>query len=160
MANLNEYVEAGQAAEIIRIAEALHEKKLANIADYVSENCGKVRVILVAGPSSSGKTTFAQRLNVQLRVNGLRPVPISLDDYFVDRAHTPRDEKGDYDFEAIEAIDLDLFNEHLVACSKARASKYPPTIFRPASANTAAASSTSNPTSRSSSRASTASTSA
>jgi uridine kinase len=125
VANLNEFVEAGQAAEIIRIAEALHEKKLAHIADYISENCGRVRVILVAGPSSSGKTTFAQRLNVQLRVNGLRPVPISLDDYFVDRAHTPRDEKGDYDFESIEAIDLDLFNEHLVRILKGEGVKIP-----------------------------------
>lgn len=125
VANLNEFVEAGQSAEIIRIAEALHEKKLAHIADYISENCGRVRVILVAGPSSSGKTTFAQRLNVQLRVNGLRPVPVSLDDYFVDRAHTPRDEKGDYDFEAIEAIDLELFNEHLVRLLKGESVKLP-----------------------------------
>ncbi len=125
VANLNEFVEQGKAAEIIRIAEALHEKKLAQIADYISEHSSEVRVILVAGPSSSGKTTFAQRLNVQLRVNGVRPVPISLDDYFVDRDHTPRDEKGDYDFEAIEAIDLDLFNEHLVRLLRGELVKLP-----------------------------------
>lgn len=113
VATLNDYVENNGIADIIRVAEALHEKKIAQIADFVSEHRKEVRVILVAGPSSSGKTTFAQRLNIQLRVNGVRPVPISLDDYFVNRDHTPKDEKGDYDFEAIEAIDLPLFNEHL-----------------------------------------------
>lgn len=111
---MNQYVQNNEYVDIIRVAEALHEKKIAQIADFVSEHRSEVRVILVAGPSSSGKTTFAQRLGVQLKVNGVRPVPISLDDYFVDREHTPRDEKGDYDFEAIEAIDLELFNEHLI----------------------------------------------
>lgn len=125
VADLNEFAAQGQIAEIIRIAEALHEKKLAQIADYISEHTSEVRVILVAGPSSSGKTTFAQRLNVQLRVNGVRPVPVSLDDYFVDRDHTPRDEKGDYDFEAIEALDLELFNEHLVRMLKGESVKIP-----------------------------------
>jgi uridine kinase len=125
VADLNEYAARGQTAELIRVAEALHEKKLAQIADYISEHTSQVRVILVAGPSSSGKTTFAQRLNVQLRVNGVRPVPISLDDYFVDRDHTPRDEKGDYDFEAIEALDLELFNEHLVRLLKGESVKIP-----------------------------------
>lgn len=114
VATLNEHVRNGKIQDIIRVAEALHEKKVAQIADFVSEHRKEVRVILVAGPSSSGKTTFAQRLGIQLRVNGVRPVPISLDDYFVDRGHTPRDENGDYDFEAIEAIDLPLFNEHLI----------------------------------------------
>ncbi|MBP2627329.1 MAG: phosphoribulokinase/uridine kinase [Firmicutes bacterium] len=112
VATLNEYVQNDKVNDIIRIAEALHEKKIAQIADFVFQN-KDVRVILVAGPSSSGKTTFADRLTVQLKVNGLRPVPLSLDDYFIDRAQTPRDENGDYDFEAIEAIDLQLFNEHL-----------------------------------------------
>lgn len=111
-ATLNEYVKNDKVNDIIRVAEALHEKKIAQIADFIFLN-KEVRVILVAGPSSSGKTTFAQRLTVQLKVNGLRPVPLSLDDYFVERAKTPRDEKGDYDFEAIEAIDLQLFNEQL-----------------------------------------------
>jgi uridine kinase len=113
VSTLNQYIQNNEFIDIIRVAEALHEKKIAQIADFVSAHRNEVRVILVAGPSSSGKTTFAQRLNIQLRVNGVRPVPISLDDYFVDRAHTPRDEKGDYDFEAIEAIDLELFNRHL-----------------------------------------------
>lgn len=111
--NLNEYSKTDEIKDIIRVAEALHEKKVAQIADFVSSHRNEVRVILVAGPSSSGKTTFAQRLNIQLRVNGVWPVPVSLDDYFVDRCHTPLDEHGDYDFEAIEAIDLDLFNAHL-----------------------------------------------
>ncbi|MDF2876223.1 MAG: udk [Sporomusa sp.] len=110
---LNECSKSNDIKDIIRVAEALHEKKVAQIADFVSSHRNEVRVILVAGPSSSGKTTFAQRLNIQLRVNGVWPVPVSLDDYFVDRCHTPLDEHGDYDFEAIEAIDLDLFNAHL-----------------------------------------------
>lgn len=113
VASLNEHVQQGNADNIIRIAEALHEKKIAQIADHIVEKVEETRVILVAGPSSSGKTTFAQRLNIQLRVNGIRPVPISVDDYFVNRAETPRDQYGNYDFESIEAIDLGLFNEHL-----------------------------------------------
>ena len=112
VATLNEYVQNDKINDIIRVAEALHEKKIAHIADLISEN-KDVRVILVAGPSSSGKTTFAQRLTVQLKVNGLRPVALSLDDYFIDRARTPKDENGNYDFESIEAIDLQLFNDHL-----------------------------------------------
>jgi len=110
---LNDLIIKGKAAEIIRISEALHEKKLAEIADMIVHNENKKRIILIAGPSSSGKTTFAQRLSVQLRVNGVKPVTISLDDYFVNREDTPRDEFGEYDFEALEAIDIKLFNKHL-----------------------------------------------
>ncbi|WP_422447613.1 nucleoside kinase [Thermoanaerobacterium sp. DL9XJH110] len=110
---LNDYIAAGRAGEIIRIAEALHEKKIAQIADTIYENRERMRIILIAGPSSSGKTTFAQRLMVQLRVNGLRPISVSLDDYFVDRDRTPLDEEGKPDFEALEAIDIKLFNQHL-----------------------------------------------
>ncbi|HHV62761.1 MAG TPA: nucleoside kinase [Firmicutes bacterium] len=113
VASLNDIVSQGNIGDIIRVAEAFHEKKIAKIADLITENKDRLRLILIAGPSSSGKTTFAQRLAVQLRVNGLKPVSISLDDYFVDREHTPRDEAGNYDFEALEAIDLKLFNEHL-----------------------------------------------
>ncbi|TWH49515.1 nucleoside kinase [Sporomusa sp. KB1] len=113
VATLNECTKAGGLSDIIRVAEALHEKKIAQIADFAASHHNDVRVILVAGPSSSGKTTFAQRLNIQLRVNGVWPVPISLDDYFVDRDKTPIDKTGAYDFEAIEAIDLQLFNSHL-----------------------------------------------
>ena len=114
VATLNEHIAQHSVADIIRVAEALHEKKLAEIADFIALHKKQVRVILIAGPSSSGKTTFAQRLGIQLRVNGVRPVPISLDDYFVDREHTPRDESGDYDFESIQAIDLELFNQQLL----------------------------------------------
>jgi len=109
---LNDLIKAGKSTEMIRISEALHEKKLASIADTIS-NSGKKRVVLISGPSSSGKTTFAQRLSIQLRVNGLKPVTISLDDYFVNREDTPKDESGDYDFEALEAIDVKLFNRQL-----------------------------------------------
>lgn len=110
---LNRIVASGGAGDIIRVSEALHEKKIAQIADMITQNEHKKRVVLISGPSSSGKTTFAQRLATQLRVNGLRPVTISLDDYFVDRDRTPRDENGEYDFEALEAIDVELFNIHL-----------------------------------------------
>lgn len=111
--SLNNIIKAGQACDFIRISEALHEKKIAQIADMITNNENKKRVVLISGPSSSGKTTFAHRLAIQLRVNGLKPVTISLDDYFVDRELTPKDENGDYDFEALEAIDLELFNKHL-----------------------------------------------
>ena len=94
------------------INEALHEKKIADIADQICSN-PEIRLVTIAGPSSSGKTTFANRLMIQLQVNGRRPVSISLDNYFVDRDLTPRDESGDYDFEALEALQLELFNEHL-----------------------------------------------
>lgn len=114
VSSLNEYSSTGKISDIIRIAEALHEKKLAEIADFIALHRRQVRVILIAGPSSSGKTTFAQRLGIQLRVNGVRPVPISLDDYFVNREITPKDEHGEYDFESIDAIDIPLFNQHLL----------------------------------------------
>ena len=110
--SLNDIIASGQTDELIKISEALHEKKIASIADKITEK-GAVKLVLIAGPSSSGKTTFAKRLCVQLRVNGMKPHLISIDDYFVDREHTPRDEHGKYDFEALEAIDVDLFNEHM-----------------------------------------------
>lgn len=110
---LNDIVKAGKINEIIWVAEALHEKKIAQIADMIANSKDKKSIILISGPSSSGKTTFAQRLSVQLRVNGLKPVTISLDDYFLNRDQTPIDENGEYDFEALEAIDVELFNSHL-----------------------------------------------
>ena len=110
--SLNEKVINNDLKDVILVSEALHEKKIANIADEIVKK-GDVKVVLIAGPSSSGKTTFANRLGIQLRVNGLKPMAVSLDDYFVDRAHTPRDEDGNYDFESIYAIDLELFNDHL-----------------------------------------------
>ncbi len=109
---LNKIIKEGKINEYILLSEALHEKKIANIADDIVKRNG-VKVVLIAGPSSSGKTTFAQRLGIQMRLNGLKPVTISVDNYFVERCETPKDEHGNYDFESIEAIDLKLFNDHL-----------------------------------------------
>ena len=106
--SLNERIEKGEINEIIRISEALHEKKIAQIADYIAARGDDIHVVIIAGPSSSGKTTFAGRLGVQLHVNGLVPVTISLDDYFIDR-----DKMQVNDLESIKIVDLDLFNDHL-----------------------------------------------
>jgi uridine kinase len=114
LANLNESTIKGEGGDIIKISEALHEKKVAEIANVINERKDKVKVVLIAGPSASGKTTFSKRLMVQLAVNGLKPVMISLDDYFVDREKTPLDRYGEFDFEAIEAIDIEFFNEQLL----------------------------------------------
>jgi uridine kinase len=104
----------GRSDMLIKITEALHEKKIAQIADSIFARKDKLRIVLISGPSSSGKTTFGKRLAIQLMVLGIKPLNLSLDNYFVDRDHTPKDENGDLDFEALEAIDLKLFNEHLV----------------------------------------------
>ena len=109
---LNKAIEEDNIKDIIMLDEALHEKKIANIADDIAKN-RNIKMILIAGPSSSGKTTFAQRLGLQLKINRIKPVTISVDNYFVEREQTPKDEDGKYDFENIEAIDLDLFNDHL-----------------------------------------------
>ncbi|WP_423128939.1 nucleoside kinase [Gaoshiqia sp. Z1-71] len=114
LGQLNEYTANGSGGDIIKISEALHEKKIAEIANMIDERRDTVKVILIAGPSASGKTTFSKRLAVQLAVNGITPHMISLDDYFVDREHTPRDENGNYDFEALEAIDVEFFNRQLL----------------------------------------------
>ena len=113
VANLNENTLNGTSGDIIKISEALHEKKIAEIANLINAQRDKVKIVLIAGPSASGKTTFSKRLMVQLAVNGLKPTMISLDDYFVDREKTPKDKKGEYDFEAIEAIDVEFFNQQL-----------------------------------------------
>ena len=108
----------GHATDLIKVAEALQEKKIAQIADDIYrrvEQDGRAKLILISGPSSSGKTTFSKRLTIQLMTNGLRPYPISLDDYFVDREQTPRDANGNYDYESLYALDLDLFNSHMQA---------------------------------------------
>lgn len=110
--SLNDKIESHEIRDLIMVSEALHEKKIAQIADMISERKDS-KIVLIAGPSSSGKTTFANRLSIQLRVNGYVPIPISLDDYFVDREHTPRDENGEYDFESLYSLDLELFNDHL-----------------------------------------------
>ncbi|NLY10842.1 MAG: nucleoside kinase [Firmicutes bacterium] len=112
-AELNAVILSGQIGNLIRVSEAYHEKQIAAIADRIALNKDRLRLILIAGPSSSGKTSFAQRLATQLRVNGLEPIAIGLDDYFLNREDTPKDEDGNYDFEALEAIDIPLFNEHL-----------------------------------------------
>ena len=109
---LNKAISEGKAQDIISLAEALHEKKISDIADKIIER-KNVKAILIAGPSSSGKTTFAKRLGIQLRLNGLKPVTISVDNYFVERKDNPKHSDGTYDFECIEAIHLKLFNEHL-----------------------------------------------
>ena len=114
VANLNENTINGLSGDIIKISEALHEKKIAEIANTIRDRKDQVKVVLVAGPSASGKTTFSKRLMVQLAVNGLKPTMISLDDYFVDRDKTPKDLNGEFDFEAIEAIDVEFFNQQLV----------------------------------------------
>ena len=110
--DLNNHIEQGKTAETVLTAEALHEKKIAQIADKIADK-RNVKIVLIAGPSSSGKTTFAKRLGIQLRLHGLTPVTIGTDNYFVEREQTPRDENGEYDFETIEALDLELFNDHL-----------------------------------------------
>ena len=111
---LNDIIAEGQSDELIKVSEALHEKKIAYIADQISQR-KNVKLIMIAGPSSSGKTTTAKRLCIQLKVNGIKPRVISIDDYFVNRNETPRDEQGEFDFEALEAIDIELFNKHMKA---------------------------------------------
>ncbi|HJJ14610.1 MAG TPA: nucleoside kinase [Clostridiaceae bacterium] len=110
---LNKIIDENRIKDYILLDEALHEKKMAQIADDIVKR-GKVKVVLIAGPSSSGKTTFARRLGLQLRLNGLKPVTISVDNYFVERNQNPKDEFGKYDFECLEAIDIDLFNSHIL----------------------------------------------
>ena len=112
--DLNEAIDKGYSPQLIQISEALQEKKISQIADEIAQRRG-IRMVLIAGPSSSGKTTTCKRLSVQLAVNGIWPVPISLDDYFLDRDKTPLDEKGDYDFEHLHALNLPLLNEQMNA---------------------------------------------
>jgi uridine kinase len=118
---LDEAVEAGRTNEIILVAEALHEQRIAQIATQIAERARQgaerqdaVRLVLIAGPSASGKTTFSKRLAVQLLANGIRPIAVEMDSYFVDRDLTPRDEQGNFNFEVLEALDLPLFNRQLL----------------------------------------------
>ena len=110
--DLNEAISKGYSSQLIMVSEALQEKKIAKIADEIAQRKG-IKMVLIAGPSSSGKTTTCKRLSVQLAVNGIKPIGISLDDYFLDREKTPLDEKGEYDFEHLHALNLPLFNEQL-----------------------------------------------
>ncbi len=113
VADLNEKIESGEYRELIQLSEALHEKKIAEIADMIKQQ-GK-RIVLIAGPSSSGKTTFARRLCIQLKVNGLNPLYLGTDDYFVEREETPLDENGEKDFENLGSLDIELFNKDMNA---------------------------------------------
>ncbi|HCB93996.1 MAG TPA: AAA family ATPase [Selenomonas sp.] len=113
--DLNRANRHGRIGDIIRVSEALQEKKIAQIADHIAAHGRELRLIIIAGPSSSGKTSFAQRLRIQLRVNGLEPISISLDDYYRNREDCPRNARGEYDFECLEALDVELFNEHMLA---------------------------------------------
>ncbi len=110
--DLNDAVQKGWAADLINLSEALQEKKISHIADEIAQRKG-VKMVLIAGPSSSGKTTSCKRLSIQLLTNGIKPVPVSLDDYFVDREQTPRDENGDYDYESLYALNIPLLNQQL-----------------------------------------------
>ena len=109
---LNKRIEEDKGKETIILSEALHEKKISDIADKIVNN-KSTKMVLIAGPSSSGKTTFANRLGIQLMLNGKRPVTISVDNYFVEREDNPRDEFGNYDFECLEALDVELLNNHI-----------------------------------------------
>jgi uridine kinase len=111
---LNEIIKNKTISDFVKTAEALHSKKIQEVADQITSRCS-CRIVLIAGPSSSGKTTFSKRLCTHLKVNGLKPITLSLDNYFLDRAHTPRDEDGEFDFESIYALDLELFNKQLRA---------------------------------------------
>jgi uridine kinase len=113
IADLNDCIEEGRARELILVSEAYQEKQIAMIADEITRRKDSVHLILIAGPSSSGKTTFAQRIRIQLMVNGLDPVPISMDNYFLNRDQVPVDENGEQDLESIDIIDLELFNEQM-----------------------------------------------
>ncbi len=117
VSRLNKKIKEGNAKELILLSEALHEKKIAQIASQIKEK-NNVRLVLIAGPSSSGKTTFAGKLGMALRVNGIKPVTISVDNYFVERENNPKDEFGKFDFECIEAIDRDLLNDHVLKLLK------------------------------------------
>ena len=111
---LNEANEHGRMREVILVSEALHEQRIARTASDIAEQHPHVRLVLIAGPSSSGKTTFSKRLSIQLLAHGIRPTTLALDDFLVNREDTPRDESGDYDFEALQSLDLALFNDVLI----------------------------------------------
>ncbi len=113
---LNESISKGNMNDLILVQEALQEKKIADIAEMISKR-KDVKFVMIAGPSSSGKTTFSHRLSIQLRAHGLKPHPIAVDNYFVDRELSPRDENGDYNFEALEALDVEQFNKDMTALS-------------------------------------------
>ena len=127
---LNDAVASGRIAEVSLVGEAQHEARIAHIAADIVAQGDRIKLVLIAGPSSSGKTTFSKRLAVQLLANGRRPFPIGLDDYFVDRDETPRDANGQFDYECLEAVDVALFNEHLLNLMAGRTTELPRYVFK------------------------------
>jgi uridine kinase len=127
---LNDAIAAGRLPEVSLVAEALHEARIAEIAHDIASQGDRVKVVLIAGPSSSGKTTFSKRLAVQLLANGRRPFPVGLDDYFVDRELTPKDAQGRFDYECLGAVDVALFNEHLLSLMAGRPTELPRYVFK------------------------------
>ncbi|RPJ71677.1 MAG: nucleoside kinase [Acidobacteria bacterium] len=127
---LNDAIAAGRLPEVSLVAEALHEARIAQIAADIVAQGDRVKVVLIAGPSSSGKTIFAKRLAVQLLANGHRPFPVGLDDYFVDRDCTPRDAAGSLDYECLQAVDVALFNDHLLSLMACRSTSLPKYVFQ------------------------------
>ena len=127
---LNKLIIEDGGSEIIKVAEALHEKKISNIADIITERSGNIKLILISGPSASGKTTFSKRLAIHLRVNGIKTYPISMDNYFVDRDKTPRDAEGNLDFESIKAVDIELFNRQMKSLLKGETIEVPDFDFK------------------------------
>ncbi len=127
---LNDAVASGRLAEVSLVGEALHEARIAQIAADIARQGDRIKLVLIAGPSSSGKTTFSKRLAVQLLANGRRPFAVGLDDYFVDRDQTPRDASGQFDYECLEAVDVALFNEHLLSLMAGLTTSLPTYIFK------------------------------
>lgn len=122
---LNESIRTGNIRELVLVTEALHEQRIAHLAEWIALRQGQVRLVLISGPSSSGKTTFSKRLAVQLMAHGLHPFALAIDEYFVDREQTPRDEFGDYDFESIQALNLERFNHDLLDLMEGRTAHLP-----------------------------------
>ncbi len=127
---LNDGIVAGRMPEISLVQEALHEARIAQIASDIAAQRERIKVVLIAGPSSSGKTTFSKRLAIQLLANGLRPFPVSLDDYFLERDRTPRDENNEPNFETLDALDVELFNRDLAALIDGRQVQMPRYVFK------------------------------
>ena len=130
VSGLNDAIANGRIREIILVSEALHEQRIAQIADLIARYRDEVRLVLIAGPSAAGKTTFSKRISIQLLGHGIRPFPLALDNYFVDREKTPKDEQGQYDFEVLKALDLELFNRHLLALMRGEPVQLPRFNFK------------------------------
>ncbi|MCJ7736396.1 MAG: nucleoside kinase [Anaerolineae bacterium] len=130
LSDLNRAIETDRIREIILVSEALHEQQVTQIVQMITDRMPKLRLVLVAGPSAAGKTTFSKRLSIQLLAQGIRPFPLEMDNYFVDRELTPRDPDGNYDFETLEALDVKLFNENLTALMQGKEIQLPRFNFR------------------------------